>query len=74
MSYKIRRSSRNIIKENLKKIKEAELAENQNKSDIINSLNKPHAVFIDDSFKERKDVFLNCNIPCLTPEETQYLI
>tara|TARA_Y100001972_G_scaffold124128_1_gene172661 strand:+ start:627 stop:1790 length:1164 start_codon:yes stop_codon:yes gene_type:complete len=48
--------------------------ENQNKSDIINSLNKPHAIFIDDSFKERKDVFLNCNIPCLTPEETQYLI
>ena len=47
---------------------------NQNKSDIINSLNKPHAIFIDDSFKERKDVFLNCNIPCLTPEETQYLI
>lgn len=47
--------------------------DNENKSDIINSLNKPNAVFIDDSFKERKDVYLNCNIPCLTPEETNYL-
>lgn len=47
--------------------------DNENKSDIINSLNKSKSIFIDDSFKERKDVFLNCNIPCLTPEETIYL-
>jgi len=52
------------------------------KSDIINSwrhsngsgLKKSLSVFIDDSFKERKDVFLNCNIPSITPEEMSYLI
>ena len=47
--------------------------DNEYKSNIINSLSKPNAVFIDDSFRERKDVFLHCNIPCLTPEETNYL-
>ncbi len=46
----------------------------EKKSDIIKSLNKPNSVFIDDSFRERKDVFINCKIPCLTPEETNYLI
>jgi len=47
--------------------------DSQTKSEIINSLNKPNSVFIDDSFKERKDVFLNCYIPSITPEETNYL-
>ena len=46
----------------------------ESKSTIIKSLNKPNAVFIDDSFRERKDIFLKCNIPCLTPEEVNYLI
>tara|TARA_R110000796_G_scaffold146087_1_gene262781 strand:- start:6410 stop:7567 length:1158 start_codon:yes stop_codon:yes gene_type:complete len=43
------------------------------KSDIINKLNKPKPIFVDDSFKERKDVILNCNIPSITPEEINYL-
>ena len=45
----------------------------EKKSEIIKSLNKPNSIFIDDSFKEREDVFLNCNIPCISPEETSYL-
>tara|TARA_R110000744_G_scaffold988_3_gene3620 strand:+ start:1171 stop:2325 length:1155 start_codon:yes stop_codon:yes gene_type:complete len=49
------------------------IKDNEKKSEIIKSLNKPNSLFIDDSFKERKDVLLNCNIPCLTPEETHYL-
>tara|TARA_Y100000361_G_C11144298_1_gene337061 strand:- start:610 stop:1773 length:1164 start_codon:yes stop_codon:yes gene_type:complete len=43
------------------------------KSTIINDINKSNPLFIDDSFRERKDVLLNCNIPCLSPEETNYL-
>ena len=49
------------------------IKDDEKKSEIIKSLNKPNSLFIDDSFKERKDVLLNCNIPCLTPEETHYL-
>jgi len=45
----------------------------ERKSSVINKMGKPRPVFIDDSFKERKDVFLNCEIPCLTPEEVDYL-
>ena len=44
------------------------------KSDIIKQYINLNPIFIDDSFKERKDVFTNCQIPCLTPEETSYLI
>ena len=40
----------------------------------IKSLNKPNSIFIDDSFRERKDVFINCKIPSLTPEEVIYLL
>jgi len=46
----------------------------EKKSNVIKLLNKPNSVFIDDSFRERKDVFINCKIPCLTPEEANYLI
>jgi|TARA_R110002012_G_scaffold209009_2_gene379352 hypothetical protein len=48
--------------------------DNELKSDIINSLKKSSPIFVDDSFKERKDVILNCNIPSITPEEINYLI
>ena len=48
--------------------------DNELKSDVINQLKKPSPIFIDDSFKERKDVFLNCSIPSITPEEINYLI
>jgi predicted ATP-grasp superfamily ATP-dependent carboligase len=44
------------------------------KSTIINKLNKHHSIFIDDSFRERKDVLLNCHIPCIMPEEINYLL
>lgn len=50
--------------------------DNELKSTIINQqmsqLNiKP--IFIDDSFKEKKDVLLNCKIPCISLEEVVYL-
>lgn len=48
--------------------------DNELKSKVINNLNLPNSIFIDDSFSERKDVLSNCQIPCLTPEETKYLI
>lgn len=48
--------------------------DNELKSDIINGLKKPLPIFVDDSFKERKDVILNCSIPSITPEEVNYLI
>jgi len=47
--------------------------DDEKKSEIIKSLNKPYSLFIDDSFRERKDVFLNCNIPSISPEEVSYL-
>ena len=50
------------------------LEDYEKKSDIIKSLDKPNPIFIDDSFRERKDVILNCNIPVLTPEEVSYLL
>jgi len=50
--------------------------DNELKSDIIiNQMNqfniKP--IFIDDSFREKKDVLLNCKIPCISLEEVIYL-
>lgn len=48
--------------------------DNELKSNIINGLKKSTPIFVDDSFKERKDVILNCNIPSITPEEINYLI
>ncbi len=48
--------------------------DNESKSQIIKNLNLPNSIFIDDSFSERQDVLLNCSIPCLSPEETKYLI
>lgn len=50
------------------------VGDNELKSDIINKYSNDSSIFIDDSFKERKDVFSNCNIPSITPEETDYLI
>lgn len=50
--------------------------DNELKSDIINNQIKKFKlkpIFIDDSFKEKKDVYLNCKIPCISLEEVLYL-
>jgi hypothetical protein len=66
-------------KENLNlKYKTIHINTETKKSDVINNLiiNKKIEVpiiFIDDSFIERKDVYLNCNIFSISPEESQYL-
>jgi hypothetical protein len=49
---------------------------NELKSDIIkNQMDQSNIkpIFIDDSFKEKKDVLLNCKIPCISLEEVLYL-
>ncbi len=48
--------------------------DNELKSNIINDFKKVNPIFVDDSFRERKDVFLNCGIPSITPEEINYLL
>lgn len=48
--------------------------DNELKSNIINDFKKVNPIFVDDSFRERKDVFLNCSIPSITPEEINYLL
>jgi hypothetical protein len=50
--------------------------DNELKSDIINyqmSQSNIKPIFIDDSFREKKDVLLNCKIPCISLEEVLYL-
>ena len=50
--------------------------DNELKSDIIkNQMNQSNMkpIFIDDSFREKKDVLLNCKIPCISLEEVLYL-
>ena len=43
------------------------------KSDIINKIGTHDSIFIDDSFKEREDVLLNCGIPCISIEDVNFL-
>ena len=50
--------------------------DNELKSNIINyqmSQSNIKPIFIDDSFREKKDVLLNCKIPCISLEEVLYL-
>lgn len=44
---------------------------NERKSDFIN---KDRAIFIDDSFAERKDVYQNCQIPVFSPDMIDVLL
>jgi hypothetical protein len=43
------------------------------KSDVIKKLGFDKSIFIDDSFKERRDVFINCGIPCISVEDVIFL-
>lgn len=46
---------------------------NELKSDVINNIGSDSSIFIDDSFKERQDVLLNCKIPCISIEDVIFL-
>jgi hypothetical protein len=48
--------------------------DNQLKSDVINRIGASDSIFIDDSFKERHDVLINCGIPSISVEDVNFLI
>ena len=47
------------------------IGENNKKSDYIDNYN---AIFIDDSFSERKDVYINCQIPVFSVDMIEVLM
>lgn len=50
------------------------MSKNKKKSIIINEQKMLNSIFIDDSYKERLDVLLNCKIPVLDVGQASYLI